>query len=71
TTMMMATILTIPVLHALCVLTRTIQSRAAMQAVRHGQPVHGPAASQATPTASHWVTMKTHIRTIDGCSGDI
>ncbi|KAI8929043.1 hypothetical protein BC831DRAFT_445197, partial [Entophlyctis helioformis] len=34
TTMMMAMILTIPVLHALCLLTRTIQSRGAMQAVR-------------------------------------
>ncbi|KAI8920684.1 hypothetical protein BC831DRAFT_477637, partial [Entophlyctis helioformis] len=34
TTMMMATVLTIQVLHALCLLTRTIQSRGAMQAVR-------------------------------------
>ncbi|KAI8919602.1 hypothetical protein BC831DRAFT_481172 [Entophlyctis helioformis] len=31
---MMAKTLTITVLHALCLLTRTIQSRAAMQAVR-------------------------------------
>ncbi|KAI8929840.1 hypothetical protein BC831DRAFT_442291, partial [Entophlyctis helioformis] len=34
TTMMMAMVLTIQVLHALCLLTRTIQSRGAMQAVR-------------------------------------
>ncbi|KAI8927232.1 hypothetical protein BC831DRAFT_453247, partial [Entophlyctis helioformis] len=36
-TTMMAMILTISVLHALCLLTRTIQSRGAMQAV-HQRP---------------------------------
>ncbi|KAI8926993.1 hypothetical protein BC831DRAFT_454136, partial [Entophlyctis helioformis] len=28
-------------------------------------------ASQATPTASHWATMKTHIRTLVGCNGTL
>ncbi|KAI8928027.1 hypothetical protein BC831DRAFT_140087 [Entophlyctis helioformis] len=28
-------------------------------------------ASQATPTASHWVTMQMHIRMIVGCNGTL